>query len=148
MRRRLFWGSVVPLSPPPPHRLLLEAAGYRIVGSNLVHIRSSQSSYNLISKPLHVHCHKMPFGTLKTKEANAILAHSSSYTDQEIRFSDIDVLSISLYTTAGAVKQYIPEGLEVENEPLVTYTLKLVDPRQRRGHLSWPRAIRLSQNRG
>jgi acetoacetate decarboxylase len=62
-------------------------------------------------------------GTLKTKAAHAIPAHQPSYLSGQIQFSDIDVLKIGYYTSAEAVKQFIPEELEIEDEPLVTYTL-------------------------
>ena len=65
----------------------------------------------------------MPFGTLKTKDAHALPSHSPSYTGKAISFSDIDVLKIGFYTKADAVKEFIPEELEIDDEPLVTYSL-------------------------
>lgn len=65
----------------------------------------------------------MPFGTLKTNAAKAIPVHSPSYPGGTISFSDVDVLKIGFYTKADAVKDFIPEELELEDEPLVTYTL-------------------------
>ncbi|EXJ56994.1 acetoacetate decarboxylase [Cladophialophora yegresii CBS 114405] len=63
----------------------------------------------------------MPFGRLKTKQANAVPAFSPAYSKARVEWADIDMILISFYTKAEAIAKYVPEELEIEEEPLVTY---------------------------
>ncbi|KAJ9610573.1 hypothetical protein H2200_005350 [Cladophialophora chaetospira] len=63
----------------------------------------------------------MPFGSLKTNQAHAIPAFSPSYSKTRVEWTDIDMIIISFYTKAEAIAKFIPEELELEDEPLVTY---------------------------
>lgn len=66
----------------------------------------------------------MPFGTFKTKEARGpIPLCSPPYPVGLDEFTDVTVLSVKYHTTYDAVKDMIPEELELEDEPIVTLTL-------------------------
>jgi acetoacetate decarboxylase len=66
----------------------------------------------------------MPFGMLKTKQtASGIPLCSPPYPATVDEFSDIDALSIRYYTPYDAVKDLIPEELELQEEVLVNLTL-------------------------
>ncbi|PSS18434.1 hypothetical protein M430DRAFT_34979 [Amorphotheca resinae ATCC 22711] len=66
----------------------------------------------------------MPFGQIKTTDVNhGIPIHSPPYPSTKDEFSDIECLSITYFTEAKAVAPLLPEELEIEDEPLVTFTL-------------------------
>lgn len=67
---------------------------------------------------------RMPFGTLKASQAAAgIPLCSSPYPVGLDEFSDIEQLVVRYYTTYDAVKDLIPDELELADEPIVTLVL-------------------------
>lgn len=66
----------------------------------------------------------MPFGALNTKQSRGGIPLSSPpYPVGLDEFSDADVLIIRYYTTFDAVKDLVPNELELEDEPLITLCL-------------------------
>lgn len=66
----------------------------------------------------------MPFGTLKPGEKRGgIPLFSSPYRVPADEFSEIEVLHVSYHTTYDAVKDLVPEQLELDDEPLITMSI-------------------------